>query len=81
MIHKWMRSRQWLHFPLGVATALMTLIGDSGNTLAWICALGFFVYELNEDRHIGDQAWKDIAGWIGGVLVGAGVVATIVSIV
>ena len=31
--------------------------------------IGFFIYELNEDRHLKDCAYLDIFGWLIGLLI------------
>lgn len=48
------------HVPHGVGIALFGLHIDW--TAAAIGAFLFVVYERNEDRHTGDQAWKDELG-------------------
>jgi len=57
-----------LHFLVGVLNAI--LFGVS----VWIgtvFALGFVVYELNEDWHLRDHAYHDLAGWLAGMTVAA----------
>jgi hypothetical protein len=42
---------------------------------AWIIMLGFIVYELDQDWHIKDKAYRDLLGFlIGAYLAGVGLV-------
>jgi len=58
------------HMTAGVLTALATLVSP---VLPAVLFGGFMIYELNEDWHITDQAFKDILeycyGLFGTVLV------------
>lgn len=60
-------SRILIHLPLGILTVLF------GFYISWwlavIFAVGFLVYELDEDWHISDEAYKDIKGWLWGVVM------------
>lgn len=56
-----------LHVPVGAACALLTRLS---NTLAAILAALFVVYEINQDRHKRDHAYKDIAGAAWGAALG-----------
>lgn len=58
----WLRF--WLHFPVGIITILACQLGW---VYGLIFAFGFLVYELNEDMHLTDQAFKDILGWLWGM--------------
>jgi hypothetical protein len=60
-------KRLLLHIPIGMLIGLASLIPFSwlGTNLVNL----FLAYEMNEDRHIGDQAWKDIPGAIVGVAI------------
>jgi len=60
-------KRLLLHVPVGLACALLTR--ESG-VLAAILAFLFVTYETNEDRHVRDDAYKDIAGAAWGVALG-----------
>ncbi len=60
-------KRLLLHVPVGAACALLTRVS---NTLAAILAAMFLFYETNEDRHLKDEAYKDIAGACWGVALG-----------
>ena len=63
-----------IHIPAGLIIALMVLVHWSlVIAFAWL----FLKYERNEDAHTQDQAWKDIAGAMVGMVIGAAVVAVI----
>lgn len=62
--------RVLLHIPVGIATALLVLV-DS--VLPLIATIGFVVYEVNEDMHLKDGAYQDLAGWLVGVFIGSGI--------
>lgn len=51
--------RLLLHVPVGIAIGLLGILQP---IYALCLTLLFIVYELNEDRHIKDQAWKDVIG-------------------
>ena len=56
--------RALLHLPVGV----VTVISVSTHWVIPLCfSLGFIVYELNEDMHLTDKAYKDIMGWLVGI--------------
>lgn len=65
--------RTLLHIPVGILSILLYLVHWS---LLLAFTFMFREYELNADRHINDQAWKDICGW----LVGAGIMGSILLI-
>ena len=44
-----------------------------------VSAAMFLAYEVNEDRYIRDEAWKDIAGSMFGLMLG-GVVWTVIKL-
>ena len=73
----WNWSRVLLHVPVGIATGGLTLIEESGNTLALIATLGFIVYEWIEDKWLRDKAFHDLAGWMIGLFLSAGLVALV----
>lgn len=52
-----------LHIPVGAFNAW--LISDEKVAGVLFCNM-FIIYELNEDWHIKDNAWKDIFGWLCG---------------
>ena len=62
------QKRLLLHLPVGLVTALacwkLPVVG-----IALLVA--FIYYETNEDRHIKDQAWIDVAGFIWGLAIAA----------
>jgi hypothetical protein len=60
-------KRLLMHVPVGVACALLTRVSSP---LAAILAAFFLFYETNEDRHLKDSAYKDIAGAAWGVALG-----------
>lgn len=61
------------HIPHGVFSVVMICEGWRGIAIAIVHAYWFIRYEENEDKHTGDQAWKDKLGAIIG-LVGAALV-------
>lgn len=66
--------RALIHVPVGFVMGLF----DWSNGLARL----FIFYEKNEDRHTGDQAWKDtygaMVGWVIGRLVLVGLIAWLI---
>jgi len=66
--------RVLLHIPAGIMMGLL----DWNNGLVKL----FKVYELNEDAHTHDQAWKDVfgamVGWVIGRLLLTGTIAFLV---
>jgi len=61
-------KRVLLHIPLGLLTVLFGYY--VGWWLAIIFATLFIFYELNEDMHLCDEAYKDIKGFIWGLGIG-----------
>ena len=59
-------SRLLLHIPVGMLNAFLML---RCSPLGWGFLVFFAIYELNEDMHIKDQAWLDIAGWLWGYAI------------
>jgi hypothetical protein len=55
-----------LHIPAGLAVVLFLLVHP---LLSGLFFSGFMVYELNEDRHLKDQAYIDILGMLVGMAV------------
>lgn len=66
--------RAVIHIPIGFIMGLL----DWTNGLARL----FIFYEKNEDRHTGDQAWKDtfgaMVGWVIGRLALAGLIVWLI---
>ena len=59
--------RVWLHVPMGLLWVLLWPI----EPVAALATCGLFVrYELNEDKHLKDGAYIDIAGSIIGLVGG-----------
>ena len=54
--------RAIIHIPIGIVMGLL----DWNNGLTRL----FEFYERNEDRHSGDQAWKDVFGVMIGWVIG-----------
>jgi len=54
--------RGWLHFPCGVVNAALFVVNPY---LALLFGAGFLVYELSQ----GGKPWKDIQGWLWGLVV------------
>ena len=53
-----------MHLPLGVLTMVMGIL--IAGWAAGIFAVGFIIYETNEDWHLKDGAWIDIKGFLWG---------------
>lgn len=51
-----------LHIPIGILMSIPVL--------GWGMIPLFKAYQRNEDLHTADQAWKDIAGAIAGMVIG-----------
>lgn len=61
----WLRILQ--HIPHGLAVVLLCCAHWSlAIAFVWL----FIRYEQNEDRHLWDEAWKDIAGALVGLVLG-----------
>jgi len=60
-----------LHIPVGLIDGWFLGQGNTGNfgfvAIGLVLAYGFFKYELNEDRHEKDKAFKDIMGFLIGL--------------
>lgn len=54
-----------VHMPVGLICALLCATGYM--PIGVIFFLGFVLYELNEDWHIKDSAWKDLFGFLVGL--------------
>ncbi len=69
MRYKWWASldRFWLHVPVGLATVFLAWLNW---TIAAAYVALFLAYELNEDHHVRDEAWRDLAGAMAGILAG-----------
>ncbi len=59
--------RAGIHIPVGLFNAFCVYVGILYGVLFF---LGFFIYEINEDGHLKDQAFLDIYGWIIGFGMG-----------
>ena len=57
-----------LHIPVGLVTVVAAIVRP---VLAICLLVGFLAYELNEDFHIKDNAWVDIAGYLWGLAIGS----------
>ena len=56
--------RWFIHIFVGITSGI---IFDINVHKGWAFTIGFLlVYELNEDWHIKDGAWKDVCGWLWG---------------
>lgn len=60
-------KRVFIHIPIGIIIALLSIV-DSLLPISF--TLLFILYEINEDRHLGDCAYKDIQGSLIGLAVG-----------
>lgn len=56
-----------LHFPIGLLVAFAIEVSGVLSVMLFLC---FLVYEVNEDWHIRNGAYKDIAGALIGIFVG-----------
>lgn len=71
-------KRTIIHIPHGLTVywfGLIPVVIDSqllpfGVALALIWSVAFLIYELNSDRHKSDGAWRDIYGFLVGLLLG-----------
>lgn len=61
-------GRVLLHIPVGIFTCFA---GYVAWWLAVIFGAGFLLYEVNEDIHLKDEAWKDIKGFLWGIVIGS----------
>jgi len=64
--------RFWMHFPIGLGTACLWYVAGG---LGWMVFVGFIAYEYIQDfggKH--DASYKDIIGWLAGLILGAGIV-------
>ena len=59
--------RVFLHIPVGLANVFLCSLHWS---LAFVFGFGFVVYELAQDSVVGDDAFKDIKGWLWGMFIG-----------
>ena len=59
-----------LHVPVGALNVAAIFLHWA---VGLIFCLGFLFYEANEDRHIEDQAWYDVAGYLWGIGLVVGV--------
>ncbi len=62
---KWFRAG--IHIPVGLFNVFLLYVGIVYGVLFFT---GFYVYELNEDWHLKDNAWLDIYGWLLGFGMG-----------
>ncbi|MCJ7828988.1 MAG: hypothetical protein MUP81_04530 [Dehalococcoidia bacterium] len=56
------------HVPVGAVSAYLLYEMPPAGVLFTV---GFFLYELNEDWSIKDQAWRDLKGWLWGCAITA----------
>lgn len=62
--------RAGIHVPVGLFNVFCLY---TGIVYGIIFFAGFFVYELNEDWHLKDNAWLDIYGWLVGFGIGVSI--------
>jgi len=61
----WVTLWRWfIHFWVGVLNALLLGILPAAGV---VFALGFIIYQVNEDLHCRDRAYPDLAGWLAGL--------------
>ncbi len=60
-------ERVLMHIPVGMLTVVL------GFFVAWwlgpLFGIGFLIYEVDEDWHLRNGAWKDIKGWLWGLAI------------
>lgn len=62
-----------MHIPVGLVNIAIGIgLHEAGFPLlgasvAFLFGYGFMRYELDEQRHLGDKAYKDIHGWLWGL--------------
>jgi hypothetical protein len=66
--------KRWVvHIPHGLANGWVLTSWPGTAVERSVAAVLYFVcflaYEHNEDKHLHDEAWKDIAGWMPGFLL------------
>ena len=59
--------RVLLHIPLGLLVCLLCYVHWA---LALAFVISFLYYELNQDMHLSDDAFKDIKGFLYGLGIG-----------
>lgn len=62
--------RAGIHIPVGLFNVFLLYVGIIYGILFFA---GFFIYELNEDWHLKDNAWLDIYGWLIGFGLGVSI--------
>jgi len=68
--------RVLLHLPVGLATVLFIYVHWS---LALVFGFGFALYEICQDKVVGDNAHKDIKGWLWGMII-TGTIILLISL-
>lgn len=60
-------KRILIHIPIGLIIAFLSKI----DTILPLCfTILFLIYEVNEDKHLNDNAYKDISGALIGLGIG-----------
>lgn len=59
--------RVLLHIPVGLLACLLCYVHWG---LAFAFTISFLYYELNEDMHLSDEAFKDVKGFCWGLGIG-----------
>lgn len=67
-------SRVLLHIPLGLLVCLLCYVHWA---LALAFVISFLYYELNQDMHLSDEAFKDIKGFLYGMMIGGVIMLTL----
>lgn len=70
-------TRVLIHIPVGLLACLFGIY--VGWWLALIFAIGFGIYELNQDWHISDGAFTDLKGFLWGLGIG-GIVMLVLTL-
>ena len=56
-------------FQMDIPMPIFEAITVASIVIGILFFVGFFIYELNEDRHLKDGAYLDIFGWLIGLLI------------
>jgi len=63
--------RFWMHFPVGLFTALSWYYVDG---IGWMLFAGFLAYEFIQEWRKHDLSYKDVIGWLAGLFIGTGII-------
>lgn len=63
-------KRILIHIPVGLANAFIALVSG---WLGLVFGLSFLSYEITEEWRIKDKGWRDLQGFLIGIVIGAAV--------